>query len=100
MYIAGKRKRRRKKIWLQPINKMAISLSFFKRSKPVSKKMVPSNETTERNYVKNAETAVMIVVIEEGNDVTLTTDQRVVMGIKQNVVEPLRNLDEKKRENV
>ena len=70
---------------------------FFKRSNPVSKKMVLSNETTEINYVKNAETAVVIVVRLEGNYVTLTTEQHVVMGIEQNVVDPLRNLGEKKK---
>ena len=80
IYLDGKRKRRRKKIWLQPINKRALSISFFKRSKPVSKKMVPSNETTETNSVKNAENAVVIVVSEEDNDVTLTTDHQVVLG--------------------
>ena len=58
--------------------------------------MVPSNETTETISVKNAETAVVIVVSEEDNDVTLTTDQHVVIGNEQNVVDPLRNLDEKK----
>ena len=63
---------------------------FFKRSKPVSKKMVPSNETTETNYVKNAEKTVVIVVREEDNDLTQTTVQRVVMGNEQNVVDPLR----------
>ena len=94
MYLDGKK--RRKKIWLQLINRRASSL-FFKRLKPVSKKMVLSNETTETNSVKNAETAVVIVVKEEGNYVTLTTDQHVVMGNEQNVVDPLRNLDEKKK---
>ena len=59
--------------------------------------MVPSNETTETNSVKNAETAVVIVVSEENKDVTLTTDQHVVMGNKQNVVDPLRNQDVKKK---
>ena len=94
MYLDGEK--RRKKIWLQLINRKE-SIMFFKRSKPVSKKMVLSNETTETNSVKNAETAVVIVVREEGNDVTLTTDQHVVMGNKQNVVDPLRNLDVKKK---
>ena len=59
--------------------------------------MVLSNETTETNSVNNAETAVVIVVREEGNDVKLTTDQHVFMGNEQNVVDPLRNLGEKKR---
>ena len=73
---------------------------FFKRSNPVSKKMVLSNETTETNSVKNAETAVVIVVREEGNDVRLTTDQHVVISNEQNVVDPLRNLDKKKKEKM
>ena len=59
-------KKRRKKIWLQLINRRA-SIMFFKRSKPVSKKMVLSNETTETNSVKNAET-VVVIFVREGND--------------------------------
>ena len=42
--------------------------------------MATSRETAETDSVKNAETAVMDVVREEDNDVTLTTDQHVVMG--------------------
>ena len=38
----------------------------------------------------------VVIVCEEDNDVTLTTDQHVVIGNEQNVVDPLRNLDEKK----
>jgi hypothetical protein len=66
---------------------------FFKRSKPVSEKMVPSNETTETDSVKNANTAVVIVVSEEDNDVTLILDQHVVMGNEQNDVDSLSNMD-------
>jgi hypothetical protein len=39
----------------------------------------------------------MIVIREKNNDVTLITDQHgqhVVMGNEQNVVDPLRNLDD------
>ena len=43
--------------------------------------------------VKNAKTAVVNVVREEDNDVTLTAVQQVVIGNEQNVVNPLRNLD-------
>ena len=43
--------------------------------------------------MKNAETAVVNVVREEDNDVTLTAVQHVVIGNKQNVVDPLKNLD-------
>ena len=56
--------------------------------------MATSRETAERDSVKNAETAVMNVVREEDNDVTLTADQHVVMGNEKNFVDPLRNLDD------
>ena len=56
--------------------------------------MTTSRETAETNSVKNAKTAVVNVVREEDNDVTLTTDQHVVMGNEQDVVDPLRNLDD------
>ena len=55
--------------------------------------MATSRETAETDYVKNAETPVVNVVREEDNDVTLTADQHVVMSNEQNVVDPLRNLD-------
>ena len=44
--------------------------------------------------MKNAETAVVNVVREENNDVTLTAVQHVIMGNEQNVVDSLRNLDD------
>lgn len=56
--------------------------------------MTTSSETAETDSMKNAKTAVANVVREEDNDVTLTTDQHVVMGNEQNVVDPLRNLDD------
>lgn len=56
--------------------------------------MTTSSETAETDSMKNAKTAVVNVVREEDNDVTLTTDQHVVMGNEQNVVDPLRNLDD------
>ena len=42
--------------------------------------MVTSRETAKTDYVKNAESAVVNVLGEEDNDVTLTADQHVVMG--------------------
>ena len=56
--------------------------------------MTTSSETAETDSMKNSKTAAVNVVREEDNDVTLTTDQHVVMGNEQNVVDPLRNLDE------
>ena len=67
---------------------------FLKRSKPENENMTTSSETAETDSMKNAKTAVANVVREEDNDVTLTTDQHVVMGNEQNVVDPLRNLDD------
>jgi predicted RNA-binding protein (virulence factor B family) len=58
--------------------------------------MAASSETVETDFVKNALTAVVIFVRED-NDVALTTDQHgqhVVMGHEQNVVDPLRNLND------
>ena len=46
----------------------------------------PLLETAETYYVKNAETAVVNVIT--------TAVQHVVMGNEQNVVDPLRNLDD------
>ena len=42
--------------------------------------------------MKNVDNAVVYVVREEANDVTLTADEHVVMSNKHNVVDPLRNL--------
>ena len=56
--------------------------------------MTTSSETAEIDSVKNAETALLNVVREEDNDVTLTAVQHVNMGNEENVVDPLRNLDD------
>ena len=56
--------------------------------------MATFRETAKTDSVKNAETAVVNVVREEDNDITLTADQHVVMGYEKNLVDPLRNLDD------
>ena len=92
MYLAGER---RKKANEDSANKQKGAVhTFLKLSKPESENMATSRETAETDSVKNAETAVVNVVREEENDVTLTADQHVVMGNEQNVVDPLRNLDD------
>ena len=93
MYLAGKRNRNKKKANEALTNKQKGALhTFLKRSKPESVNMATFRETAGIYSVKNAETAVVNVVREEDNDITLTADQYVVMGNEQNVVDPLRNL--------
>ena len=90
MYLIGKKEGSNE----VSVNKQkGILHKFLKSSKLESENMTTSIETAETDSMKNAETAVMNV-IREDNDVTLTADQHVVMGNEQNVVDPLRNLDD------
>ena len=94
-YVSGSEKKSKKKANEASANKQKGAIhTVLKRSKPESENMATSRETPETDSVKNAETAVVDVVREEDNNVTLTADQHVVMGNEQNVVELLRNLDD------
>ena len=63
---------------LELINRRARYTSFLNNQNE-SESMATSSETAETDSVKNAETAVVNVVREEGNDVTLIADQQVFM---------------------
>ena len=92
MYLDGKRKKKKKAMKPQLINRRVPYIRFL-NDLNLKVKTWPLLETDKTDYVKNAETAV-VNVVREDNDVTLTADQHVVMGNEQNVVDPLRNLDD------
>ena len=80
-YVSGWEKKKKKEANEASANKQkGAPHKFLKRSKLESKSIATSIETTETDSVKNAETAVVNVVREEDNDVTLTADQHVVIG--------------------
>ena len=92
-YVSGWEKKKKKKANGASANKQKGALyKFLKRSKSESKNMATSSETAETDSVKKAETAV-VNVVRENSDATLTADQHLVVGHEQNVVDPLRNLD-------
>ena len=93
-YVSGWEKKMKKEANEIFANKQKGALhKFSKQSKPESKNIATSSETAKTDSVKNPET-VVVSVVREDNDVTLTVDQHIVMRKEQKVVDPWRNSDD------